>query len=175
MENEKSNLLAHLTSYSRSGLIFLYITVIGLAVALVCAGTLVITVSIQRHNHLERAKKIIYKPTAIVSASSNEKANPGVIAFYLNNRIAGGLLEDGSYSATSQAPEGGPLAIYFLNPSAASQPISVRFPSQKITIKDTTGELTICTPAINAKHTLWVDKNGTTYLDSILLHLARSC
>lgn len=175
MPNIKDNFLTHFTSTNIAGVVFIFIAVIGLGLALVTTGTIAITHAIQRHNHNEYAKKIIYQPASVKSAVSNEKANPGVISFFLNGIFAGAITEDGTYHAAETAPAQGTLTILLLNPTGAAQPTNVRFPAQQITITDENGTVTACLPAMDGNRILWVDQSGTTYLESSLTLGARSC
>ena len=175
MPEIKENFLAHLTSTITPGLIFMFVAVVSLGLALVTSGTVAITHAIQRHNHTEYAKKIVYRPATVKSASSNEKANPGVIGFFLDGKYAGALMEDQSFTVAESLPAQGSLSILLMNPDNTGQPTSFRFPAQKITITDDTGTVTACLPAMDGNRLLWVDKSGNTYLEPTLTLRARSC
>jgi hypothetical protein len=175
MATIKDNFLTHFTSTNIVGVVFIFVAVIGLGLALVTSGTIAITHAIQRHNHNEYAKKIIYQPATIQSAVSNEKANPGAIGFFLNGTFAGAITEDGTYTAAETAPAQGTLTILLINPTDSAQPTTVRFPAQQITITDENGTITACLPAMDGDRVLWVDRSGNTYLESSLTLGARSC
>ncbi len=175
MPNIKENFLSHIPKTNRYGLIFMFVAVIGLGLALLTSGTVAVTHMIQQHNHDVYARKIIYQPAAVKSAVSNEKANPGNIAFFLGGKYAGAILEDGSYVTAQTAPAQGTLTILVMNPTTTNEPTSVLFPAQKITITDDSGTVTACVPSADGNRLLWVDKSGNTYLEPKLTLRARSC
>ncbi len=175
MPSVKENFLPRLIKTNTAGLVFMFAAVISLGIALFATGTIALTDMIQRRNHKEYAKTIIYQPSVVKSASSNEQANPAVIGLFLDNKYAGAIIEDGSFAAAETPPAQGPLSILLMNPNDTGQPTSVRFPAQKITITDDTGTVTACLPAMDGNRLLWVDKSGNTYLDPALTLRARSC
>lgn len=176
MPNIKENFVSYFKTSNTVGLVFLFIAVIGMGIALVGSGAVALTHAIQKHNHTVHAKQSIYRPDGITTASSNEKANPGIIGLYLNGAYAGAILEDGTFTPADPKPAGGILTIFPINPATSQLPISARFPAQKITITDTSGTtVTACMPETDGNSRLWVDKSGTTFLEQSLTLKARSC
>lgn len=174
MANGKTNLLIPDITTSRVGLAFLFTAVIGLGLSLVAAG-IVGVISLSQYRSKVEAARQAFRTGKISAATSNEKANPGAIAFYLGDTFAGALAEDGSYASASTPPPEGPLALLFLNPTQNPYPTTVEFLAQKVTLETNSGSITICVPKITGEKNLWVSKSGNTYLDSSLTTLARSC
>ncbi len=178
MPNEKTNLLIHDVTTTKVGLAFLFVTVVSFGLALVATGTsIMIDRSATKARQLEAIKQA-FRATVITNADSNEKANPGVVAFYLNGKFAGAITENSSYAAAEEPPPEGPLAISFLNSSSTALPTTVQFPPQTIKLTADTGALTVCTPAMtggSGEQTVWVTRTGSTFYDEAFTRLARNC
>ncbi len=175
MKTEYTRFLLPFRSNTRAGLVFMFIAVLALAVALLVSGGLAIAAGIQSRARTEYAKKNLFRAANIVSVSSDEKANPAKIGFYLNGKLAGALLDDGSYLAVPNPPAGGPVALAFANPTETPEPTTVRFPTQDVTVTTNAGSIVICVPAVNAGRVIWSDLKGNTYYDSTLQLRARAC
>ncbi|MBI4426704.1 MAG: hypothetical protein HY567_03940 [Candidatus Kerfeldbacteria bacterium] len=169
----KNNFLQQYVTHSNIGVIFIFVAILGLGLTLLATGALALV----EYNR-DRATSTRRQPltvTALSSAVSNEKANPGPIAFYLNRRFAGGLLEDGTFSPPNETPPAGPLAILMLNPAETTLPTTVQFASQSIIIDTPSGATTVCLPQTTGGKAVWVAKDGSTYLDAALKLRLRSC
>ncbi len=172
--NVKTNLITSQFITTKVGLTFLFITVISLGFALLASGALAIISRSERRALIE-ASQSAWRANSISAVVSNEKANPGIIAFYLNDAFAGAIPEDGEYSPAADAPPEGPLAIRFVNPVNTALPTTAEFPAQTLTLTADTGTLRICTPRMTGDKTLWVSKSGSTFYNSFLTERARSC
>lgn len=175
MKTEYNRFLLPFRSNTRVGLGFMFVAVLALAAALLVAGGLAIASGLQSRSRSEYAKKNLLKVDKITAVSSDEKANPGRVGFYLNGKLAGALLEDGSFSAVASLPVGGPIALSFANPTESLEPTNVRFPKQNITVATDGSSTVICVPPINAGRVIWSDLKGNTYYDSTLQLRARVC
>lgn len=172
--NVKTNLITSQFITTKVGLTFLFITVISLGLAIIAAGALAIIGRNERRALIE-ASQSAFRANAISAVVSNEKANPGVIAFYLNDVFAGAIPENGEYSPAADAPPEGPLAVHFVNPVKTALPTTVEFPAQTLTMTADTGTLRVCTPRMTGDKTLWVSKSGATFYNSFLTERARGC
>lgn len=171
----KTNLITGELTTTRIGLIFMFIAVVALGISIVAAGAVALSNIQQRRAQLAAAQRNVFQTTAISQAVSNEKANPGAIAFYLNRQFAGAINEEGTYSPAAEPPAGGPLAVLFLNPANTPLPTTVEFPAQTLTMTTDATTLTVCIPRITGGFNVWVTKTGSTYYDETLTKLARSC
>lgn len=169
-----TNLLIGTFSTSKVGLAYMFVAVAGLGFALIAAGSLAFISSSELKAKLESAKNA-FRASQVQAIVSNEKANPGTLAVYLNDTFAGALTDDGVYSPAEKVPPEGPLAILPVNPTDTALPTNAEFPAQSLTITADTGTLTVCLPKITGGRTLWVGRNGNTYLDLYLTQLARAC
>ncbi|MBI4093216.1 MAG: hypothetical protein HY420_04805 [Candidatus Kerfeldbacteria bacterium] len=173
--NIKTNLLTGELTTTRIGLIFLFTAVVALGVAIIASGAVALSNFQQRRAQLEAAQRNVFRISALHQAVSNEKANPGVIAFYIDRKFAGAINEEGAYSPAADPPTGGPLAILFLNPANTALPTTVEFSPQTFTLTTNAERLVVCVPRITGGNEIWVAKTGSTYFDETLTKLARSC
>ena len=174
--HDKTNLLKSEVTTNRVGLIFLFVTVCSLGVALVTSGVIALMGSSEQRARAAAPVRV-YKIEKVINVTSNEKANPGEIGIYLGDNIAGAVLENSVYSPVEKAPAPGMLGILFVNPSQTNAlgPTTVQFPAQTLVITSERGKLTVCTPSIPGGTALWVSQNGNTYSDKRLSTLARAC
>ncbi|MBI4090124.1 MAG: hypothetical protein HY421_01860 [Candidatus Kerfeldbacteria bacterium] len=168
-----NNLLRHYVVPSNVGVLFIFIAIVGLGLTLIATGVLALVE--YRQERSAAAGRSPLTASTIVAATSNEKANPGPIAFYLDRRLAGGLLPDGTFSPPEEPPSAGPLAILFLNPTDTTLPTTVQFPAQTISVDTESGATSVCTPAISGDKVIWAAQDGSTYLDAALKLRLRSC
>lgn len=174
METSRSNnLLRHYVVPSNVGVLFIFVAIVGLGLTLIATGVLALVE--YRQDRSTAAGRSPLTAATIVGAASNEKANPGPIAFYLDRRFAGGLLEDGTFSPPDEAPSAGSLALLFLNPTDTTLPTNAQFAAQTITLDTEAGATTVCTPNLTGGKVIWAAQDGSTYLDTALKLRLRSC
>lgn len=172
--DKKTNLLVSEVTISRVSLLFLFVTVCSLGLALIATGVIAVLGKTSERVRLAPPKEA-FQASKLVTAESNEKANPGSIGLYLGEKFAGAILENGSFSLSLEPPPAGTLALLFLNPTTTPLPTTVEFPAQKISVFTNTGKTVVCIPPVAGDTTLWVNTSGNTYLDQQLTKLARSC
>lgn len=173
-QTQKTNLLIKDLTTSKIGLLYLFTAVFCLGLGLLAAGSIALIGNSQHRARLESAKKA-YRAVRIDTFSSNEKANPGNIALYLNDSFAGALTDDSQFSPALEVPPEGPLALLFLNPTTTQLPTNAEFLPQTFTSSSGDSRLTICTPRVTGGTTLWIRNDGASFRDSFLTQLARAC
>lgn len=172
--NLKTNFLIGQVSVSRTGLIFLFTSILGLALAIIGIGAITIIDRSQDRAKIESAKKA-FRAGNVTEIVSNEKANPGTIAVYFDGLFAGALTDDGVFSPAESLPAAGTVTLLLLNPTDTPLPTTARFNAQTLTLKADTGEIPVCLPPVNGDTQIWIDKAGNTYYDQYLTDTARAC
>lgn len=170
-----ANLAVREGSTTKISLLYLFTTVCALGLTLVGIVVYLVLDRSQDRAILQAADQNILRASSISTVTSNEKANPSTIGFYLNEQFAGALTADGSYDRAVEAPPEGPLTIYYINPTDTTFPVDALFPAQRFRITTDTGAVEACTPAIHGETLLWVSRTGSTFFDQNLTNLARSC
>lgn len=175
MNTETTRFLIPFRSNTRVGIAFMFIAILALAAALIIAGGIAIAAGLQSRSRAEFVRKNLLRASNIVAVTSDDKANPGKIGIYLNGKLAGAIVENGSFTATDTPRSEGPITLSFANPLNTPEPANVRFSAQNVRITTDRGETVLCVPAINAGRVIWADLKGNTYYDSTLRLIARSC
>lgn len=170
----KTNLITGQFTTTKFGLTFLYVTVVSLGLSIVAAGAIAI-IGLNERQAIRESAATAFRAASISAATSNENANPGIIAFYLNDTFAGAITENGEYSPAADAPPEGPLAVHFANPTTATLPTTVEFMPQTIALTTNAGTIKVCVPRITGDKTIWVNKDGDTFSNAVLTERARSC